>query len=104
MSCSLCILASKADLLNGIEYHPEYYRQLVALELASGFSFRPGLWLADLRPDLLSDDLRARAAARTPRVSTPPAAPIRPIQLRFESLLENPNASSGSYHDSDQAG
>jgi len=102
MSCSLCILASKSDLLNGIDYHPEYYRQLVDLELASGFSFRPGLWLADLRPDLLSDDLRARAAARTQRVSTPPAAPIRPIQLRFESLFGNPNAAWGSNHDGDK--
>ena len=27
---------------------------LVDLELRSGFSFRQGLWLADLRPDLLA--------------------------------------------------
>lgn len=55
LSCTLCILASVNDLKNGAEHNPDHYRQLVDLEIKSGFSFRMNFWLADLRPDLLTD-------------------------------------------------
>ncbi len=69
LSCSLCVLASRSDLLNGAEHQPDHYRDLVDLEIASGFSFRQGLWLADLRPDLLTED--QRQALRQVRTAQP---------------------------------
>src|SRR5689334_13827174 len=60
MLCSLCVLASKNDLLNGAQHHPQHYRDLVDLEIASGYSFRQGIWLADLRPDLLTEEQREK--------------------------------------------
>jgi 3'-phosphoadenosine 5'-phosphosulfate sulfotransferase (PAPS reductase)/FAD synthetase len=90
LSCSICVLASKNDLVNGIEFHPDYYRQLVQLEIDSGFSFRQGLWLGDLRPDLLTDQQRKRLH-QLPTVDTivkqpAPAAPGT-IQLCFETFF-----------------
>jgi 3'-phosphoadenosine 5'-phosphosulfate sulfotransferase (PAPS reductase)/FAD synthetase len=55
LSCSICILGSKNDIMNGIEYQPDYYRELVKIENQSGFTFRKDLRLGDLRPDLLGD-------------------------------------------------
>ena len=77
---------------NGIEYQPDYYRELVQLEIDSGFSFRPGMWLGDLRPDLLTETQRqnfavvqARAVDNKRSKSTIPLVtktrPYRPIQL-----------------------
>lgn len=53
LSCAICILGSKKDIMNGIQYQPELYRQMVELEDVSGFSFRQDMKLSELRPDLL---------------------------------------------------
>lgn len=53
LSCSICILGSRNDIANGIEFQPNYYRELVQIERESGFSFRQDLRLETLRPDLL---------------------------------------------------
>jgi hypothetical protein len=58
LSCSICILASKNDLLVGIEHNPAYYRDLVDLEIERGWSFQKGRYLAELRPDLLTQQQR----------------------------------------------
>lgn len=63
VSCSACVLASRGDLLNGIAWQPDHFRDLVELELTSGFSFQPGQWLADLRPDLLTPQQHQRLQA-----------------------------------------
>lgn len=56
LSCKICILGSLNDIANGIEHDPAHYRDLVDLEIESGFSFKQGMWLGALRPDLLRDD------------------------------------------------
>lgn len=48
LSCSLCVLASKGDLINGARHNPEYFQALVALEQSTGFSFRKNFRLSDL--------------------------------------------------------
>ncbi len=48
LSCALCVLASRNDLVNGIRHCPEIYQEYVAMERESGFSFRQGLSLAGL--------------------------------------------------------
>jgi len=63
VSCALCVLASKNDLHIGAAHNPGLYRQLVDLELESGYSFQSGRWLADLHPHLLTDAQRAQLAA-----------------------------------------
>lgn len=48
LSCALCVLASKGDLLNGIRHCPEIYQEYLAMERESGFTFRKGMSLASL--------------------------------------------------------
>lgn len=48
LSCALCILASKSDLINGARHNPELYQELVAMERESGCTFRADMALGDL--------------------------------------------------------
>jgi 3'-phosphoadenosine 5'-phosphosulfate sulfotransferase (PAPS reductase)/FAD synthetase len=61
VSCSACVLAARADLLAalGDARNHAAFREIVALELASTFSFKPTLWVADLADALLTDEERA---------------------------------------------
>jgi hypothetical protein len=70
VSCTFCVLSSGADLAAGsrCERNQNVYRQLVALEAESNFSFQPGRWLGDVAPHLLSADL-ARHLARAKDVA-----------------------------------
>jgi len=47
LSCALCILASKNDLMIGAQHNPDLYRELVDMENESGFSFRSNFALKD---------------------------------------------------------
>lgn len=60
VSCSVCVLSSLHDLQASLrdERNHAAYRRVVALELASGFSFQSSRWLADVRPDLLTEGQR----------------------------------------------
>ncbi|RIK36108.1 MAG: hypothetical protein DCC55_28355 [Chloroflexi bacterium] len=51
LSCAICVLASRSDIINGARHNPELYRALVEMEEQSGFSFRQDLRLADLELD-----------------------------------------------------
>jgi len=63
MSCSCCFLARKEDVKIGAYYHPETYREIVELEIVSGFSFfQDGTWLGSLCPHLLTQEQRQRLA------------------------------------------
>jgi 3'-phosphoadenosine 5'-phosphosulfate sulfotransferase (PAPS reductase)/FAD synthetase len=62
LSCALCVLAGKNDLLNGAQHNPALYRALVDLEIKSGFTFKQDLRLSDLRPDLLTEAQRLTLA------------------------------------------
>jgi len=86
LSCALCIMASANDLLNGALHNPDTYRELVDLEIESGYAFRHGQWLADLRPELLTDHQRERLTiVRATRAAAAPPhkVPVRPQQLRL---------------------
>ncbi|HEY1015323.1 MAG TPA: phosphoadenosine phosphosulfate reductase family protein [Herpetosiphonaceae bacterium] len=48
LSCALCILASRNDLQNGARHNPALYRELVAMEQQSGWTFRADLALSSL--------------------------------------------------------
>jgi 3'-phosphoadenosine 5'-phosphosulfate sulfotransferase (PAPS reductase)/FAD synthetase len=60
ISCSVCVLSSLHDLQASLkdERNHDSYRRVVDLEIASAFSFQPSRWLADVRPDLLSQRQR----------------------------------------------
>jgi len=58
-SCAMCIMASINDLQVGAQAHPWLYRHYVEMEASTTFSFQAGRWLADVRPELLSDGLMA---------------------------------------------
>ena len=59
VSCAMCILANEGDLLNGALQDVELFQAYCDIEIESGFSFRDGLWLGKLAPQLLRDDQKA---------------------------------------------
>jgi hypothetical protein len=84
LSCSICILASKNDLLVGIEHNPDYYRDLVDLEIERGWSFQKGRYLAELRPYLLTPQQRqAFALMREKPRPVAMSKPALPTQLQL---------------------
>lgn len=48
LSCAICVLASRSDIVNGAQHNPDLYREIVQMEKESGFGFRQDLWLSDL--------------------------------------------------------
>jgi len=61
VSCAFCTLASLADLIASTTCPDNHaiYRELVAIEIISSFSFQETRWLGDIAPHLLSEDMRA---------------------------------------------
>ncbi|MEM8805363.1 MAG: phosphoadenosine phosphosulfate reductase family protein [Cyanobacteria bacterium P01_G01_bin.38] len=51
LSCSLCVLASSADILNGAMHNPRTWAELALMEAQSGWSFQQGQWLGSLNID-----------------------------------------------------
>lgn len=86
LSCSYCVLASIHNLAisaNAPGNH-QAYGEIVAIELASGFSFQPGRWLADVAPDLLQASQRALIpAARRLHEERRRHEALMPADLRF---------------------
>ncbi|MEO1666751.1 MAG: hypothetical protein AAFU54_19085 [Chloroflexota bacterium] len=62
LSCSLCILSSRNDLINGVHWNVQHFRDISSLERKSGFSFQPGQWLSDLGESYLTDTERDELA------------------------------------------
>lgn len=50
LSCAICVLASKSDIINGARHNPELFHEYIAIERESGFTFRQDLALEDLLP------------------------------------------------------
>ena len=42
LSCALCVLACRSDLVNGLRHNPELGAAYIALERASGYAFKHG--------------------------------------------------------------
>jgi 3'-phosphoadenosine 5'-phosphosulfate sulfotransferase (PAPS reductase)/FAD synthetase len=61
-SCAFCIMSTAADLFAGTRdpRNLDLYREQCELEIVSTFSFQGGQWLADIAPDVLTSDQRAR--------------------------------------------
>jgi 3'-phosphoadenosine 5'-phosphosulfate sulfotransferase (PAPS reductase)/FAD synthetase len=75
ISCAFCIMANGSDLAASASNpaHAALYREMVDLEIASGFAFQGSRWLGDVAPHLLTDDQRdglLRAKERARRVKT----------------------------------
>lgn len=61
VSCAFCVLGSEHDLRasSNCTDNQAIYREMVALEATSTFSFQSHRWLGDVAPDLLDAGLRA---------------------------------------------
>ena len=59
LSCRICPLANKNDLINGIVWNPNHFRDISSLERRSGFSFQSAQWLSDLGLSHLDDQEQA---------------------------------------------
>ncbi len=60
VSCAFCILANLADLIASTTCPDNHaiYRELVAIEVLSTYSFQDTRWLGDIAPHLLSEEMR----------------------------------------------
>lgn len=86
LSCRICPLANRNDLLNGIAWNPDHFRDISDLERRSGFSFQPSVWLSDLGKSHLSaterDELdKAKERNKQHRQQQQVAKPQKPQQL-----------------------
>lgn len=52
LSCALCILGSKSDVLNGARHNPDLFALLVEMERDSGYTFTQTISLVDLATQL----------------------------------------------------
>jgi 3'-phosphoadenosine 5'-phosphosulfate sulfotransferase (PAPS reductase)/FAD synthetase len=86
VSCAFCVLGSEHDLRassNCADNHA-IYREMVALEATSTFSFQSHRWLGDVAPDLLDAGLRARLQEAKERAQLRMSAEARlPEHLLF---------------------
>lgn len=64
LSCALCVLASKNDLMVSITKgkNHDILREYTSLEIRSGFSFQSNAWLCDLAPEGMIDHKRLSEA------------------------------------------
>lgn len=86
LSCSYCVLASLHNLVTSAKNpgNHQSYRDIVDIEIASGFSFQPGRWLADVASELLLPEQTALlAAAKTVATERRQAEGSLPPGLRF---------------------
>jgi 3'-phosphoadenosine 5'-phosphosulfate sulfotransferase (PAPS reductase)/FAD synthetase len=70
LSCALCVMASVNDLINGAVHNPDIYREYCRIEAVTGYSFRQGLWLSDLKPELLPESTLTAVQLHKQRKST----------------------------------
>lgn len=54
LSCSMCVLASSADIYNGAQHNISTWLELALMESQSGWSFQQGKWLSNLSIDTAS--------------------------------------------------
>lgn len=87
VSCSFCVLAGETDLRASLsdERNHEAFRQIARLEILSTFSFKADMWLADLAPELLTENERqALAIAKKKVIDRCWADKLIPAELLFD--------------------
>lgn len=52
LSCAICILGNKNDVLNGIKHNPEIANEMQKLELETGFTFKQGFSISKGKKEL----------------------------------------------------
>ena len=60
LSCSLCVLGSTHDILNGAQHNPWTWAELSLMEIVGGWGFQQSRWLASLSSEVLEMSLRKR--------------------------------------------
>lgn len=87
ISCVFCIMSSTPDKIASAhcDDNLDVYREMVGLEAESTFAFQANSWLADVRPEVLDEELRQKVirakAAAEERVA---AEKLIPKELRYE--------------------
>lgn len=66
LSCQMCVLACEGDIKNGVYNNPKLYRQLVAQEVRSGYTYQQNRPLWRVAPELLTDALLEKARQLDP--------------------------------------
>lgn len=86
VSCAYCVLAGLADLVASTTCpdNQDLYRELVAIEIISTFSFQESRWLGDVATHLLSEEMRVGLEKAKRRAALRAAAEARvPAHLLY---------------------
>ena len=60
LSCSMCVLASTNDIINGAKHNPWTWAELSLMEVVGGWGFQQSRWLASLSGEVLEMSLKKR--------------------------------------------
>ena len=60
LSCSMCVLGSTNDILNGAQHNPWTWAELALMEIVGGWGFQQSRWLASLSDEVLGMSMRKR--------------------------------------------
>ena len=93
VSCSFCVLAGESDLqasLSDERNHPAF-RRIAELEIQTTFSFKDGFWLADLAPQLLSQEQQKKLSEAKEKAARRKLADRKiPEELLFDRTTKFP--------------
>ena len=65
LSCALCVLGSRSDLVNGARHNPALAARYADLEAQTGYTFRADLSIADVIAEAALDEQASQPARRT---------------------------------------
>ncbi|MGB3766945.1 MAG: hypothetical protein WA947_10340, partial [Phormidesmis sp.] len=81
LSCSLCVLASSHDILNGAQHNLCTWIELALMEVTSGWSFQQGRWLLSLASENIALLLAKEKRLRKVLCDLQLVRPVNPIFL-----------------------
>ena len=78
LSCSLCVLASSHDILNGARHNLRTWIELALMEVTSGWSFQQGRWLLSLASENIALSLAKEKRLRKVLCDLQSVQPVNP--------------------------
>lgn len=81
LSCSLCVLASSHDILNGSQHNLHTWIELALMEAVSGWSFQQGRWLLSLASENIALSLTKEKRLRKVLCDLQLVRPVNPLFL-----------------------
>ena len=81
LSCSLCVLGSTHDILNGAQHNPWTWAELALMEIVGGWGFQQSRWLSSLTDEVLKLSWHQRQHLHETLLQLDLIASINPVFL-----------------------